>query len=115
MKNVSVEKIIYAVFRRLEKAMDDDEQDPNIKQDVGYEAFGISEKRWSNIILEMQNAGLIKGVDIIGNGNQGYNTIHVNRAMITFSGRKYLKENSILAKSCEAAKELREWIKMLKP
>ncbi len=115
MKNISVEKIIYAVLRRLAKAMDEDEKIPKFNQDIGHEAFGISEKKWTNIILDMKNAGYIDGIDIIEDGNEDYDKIHINRARITLPGRKYLKVNSILAKSYEAAKELREWIKMLKP
>ena|GEM_PF-7044291 len=112
MKNISVEKVMYAILRRFAKAMDEDEQNPNFSKDVGHEAFGISEKKWTNIILDMKNAGLIEGIDIIKNGNRDYDIVHINRAKITLLGRKYLKDNNIFAKSYAVAKELREWIKL---
>ena len=113
-KDISVEKVIYAMLRRFAKAMDEDEQNPNFN-DIRHEAFGVSIGKWTNIVRDMFKSGYIEGIDIIPDGNSDYDIIHIDRAKITLQGREYLKENSIWAKTYEAIKEVREWVQIIKP
>lgn len=112
MGHISIEKVIYAILKRYEKAMENDEQNIDFSKEIGPGFFDISKKQWTNIFLDIQKAGYIEGIHEIEDGNKDYNIIHINQAKITLLGRKYLKDNSSFAKTYNIAKELRDWVKL---
>ncbi|WP_352404523.1 YjcQ family protein [Sporanaerobacter acetigenes] len=100
-------KVIYKMLERLEKAMDEERFDWH---EIDHEAFGISELKWTRIILLMQERGLIDGFSLVHMMGQTYPGIKPIDPRITFEGLEYLAENSNTAKIINVAKLLKDTI-----
>ena len=101
-------KAIYKILERLDKAQDEDR--PDFK-DISAKSLGISEKRWTNVLLMMKDARLVDGITV--NGPFGQNCeymIIIDNAKITLYGLKWLDENSATNKILKAAKEIKDLI-----
>ncbi len=93
-------RAVYKILSALEKAMDLPEFD--IMQ-VGPEALGVSQERWSRYLEMMADVGYIKGVTFQANV-LGETAANAKNIRITLKGLEYLQENSIMRKIYNAAR-----------
>ena len=83
---------VYVILRTLERAMDG-----NLDHEkLSAESLGVSEARRRNLLIAMQDEGLIKGV---WHGNSaGGMSIRIDNIEITFHGLEYLTTSELMKK-----------------
>lgn len=85
-------KAIYRILQALDKCLDYEKADIAL---FSAKALGISERRWENYLLMLQNAGYITGVSftlMLG----GESVVNVEEIAITLKGLEYLSSNSAM-------------------
>lgn len=74
-----------------------------------FEDYGLSEKQFAHIILDLQEKRYIKGAIPIQDLS-GYEGCNLSRAYVTLDGLQFLHDNSALMKTYKGLKEVRDWI-----
>lgn len=95
-------KVIYLILRILEKALDG-QVDP---EELSPEKLGITPTRRARLLLMMQEAGYISGVQVIR--VIGMEDVRVDNIHITLKGLEYLEENSLMKKACRMLKDIKD-------
>ncbi|MDW0115066.1 YjcQ family protein [Sporosarcina saromensis] len=94
-------KLIYSILKEIDKG-----NEPSFKNyDVTLEQFGE--------VLEMMASGNLIENAIVQRGGIGNKVIytHLTHTKVTMGGLQYLEDNSGWAKTYNAIKEIRDWIK----
>lgn len=92
-------KAIYKILLALERAMDLSEFDV-----AGLQMEGVSTERLHRYLEMLQDAGLIKNVDLYISVTGDLCLRNSRRIRITLKGLEYLQENAIMKKIYNAAK-----------
>ena len=72
------------------------------------EDYGLSEKQFAHIILDLQDKGYIKGALLVRTlSTEG---CKISEAYVTLDGLQFLHDNSALMKTYRGLKEVRDWI-----
>ena len=100
-------KVIYRILKYLEAAMDADEL---LVEAFTSKVLGVTEARWRQIIVLMQDGGYIKGVNIVKAFGGEIVHVDIERMAITLAGLEYLSDNSMMKKMANAAKGIAEVI-----
>lgn len=95
-------KVIYLILRILERALDGRVDLYDLSP--GY--LGVSQKRRDHLLLMMQEAGYISGVQVIR--AIGMEDVRVDNIHITLKGLEYLEENSLMKKACRMLKDIKD-------
>ncbi len=95
-------KIIYKILRLLDKNKGDENFDYKV---ISPFAFGIPYSEWEQIMIELQEAGYIRGIVYKKNlQDKFYHILEPISPSITLKGMEYLAENSMMAKARDALK-----------
>ncbi len=102
-------RCIYKILKTLEKAMDYEEFDYSV---LSAEQLRISEPRFEKLLIQMQKAGYIEGLNVYCfASDKGNPKIRFPiKPAITIAGLEYLKENKMMKKMAEVAKGVIEII-----
>ena len=95
-------KVIYLILRILERALDGQVD----TYDLSPGCLGVSQKRRDHLLLMMQEAGYISGVQVIR--AIGMEDVRVDNIHITLKGLEYLEENSLMKKACRMLKDIKD-------
>lgn len=91
-------KAIYKILLSLEKAMD------HPAFDINTLVLDVSTERLNRYLEMLQDAGLIKGVDLFADVTGEQHLINPRKIRITLKGLEYLQENSIMKRMYQAAR-----------
>lgn len=96
------DKIIYSILKELENGNEPTAND-----------YEITLEQFGDIVEQIVDSNLIKNAQVIraGIGNK-VKMVFLKHAKITDEGYRYLRENSVWAKTYKGLKEFREWIKL---
>ncbi len=89
--------VMYKILAYLYACMKDGEKPGSNKYSAAF--LGINQPYWSNIMAELANRRLIKGVTVSSTSDGDF--IHVGDIRITMEGVEFLMENSMMAKAKE--------------
>lgn len=95
-------KVIYLILRILERALDG-QLDP---YDLSPGCLGVNQKRRDHLLLMMQEAGYIAGVQVIR--AIGIEDIRLDNIHITLKGLEYLEDNTMMKKACRMLKDIKD-------
>lgn len=97
-------KLIYQILTLLDKYLDHD--DPDWSK-LSAEHFKVTEKRFTNIMLMLYEAGYIDGIEPIPLGGNAYDFKPINPS-ITLRGMEYLEENTTMKKAYRLLKGIKD-------
>lgn len=101
-------KIMYKILKILDESMDLDEFDPT---GISPEALGCTVQRRDRLLIKMQEAGYISGLQIKRFMRQEAFIASPIMPEITINGIQFLHENSMMRKAANIAKGIIETIK----
>lgn len=101
-------RIIYRILKFLQQNMDFEDFD-----DEGFNAehFGTNENRFHALLMELQDAGYIKGLRIVQYIRQPEHIQQPMRPKITLKGLEYLQENSLMKQAAALAKGIKDIVR----
>ena len=102
-------KIMYKILKILDESMDLDEFDPT---GISPEALGCTVQRRDRLLIKMQEAGYISGLQIKRFMRQEAFIASPIMPEITINGIQFLHENSMMRKAANIAKGIIETIKV---
>jgi len=94
---MNTKKLRYAILKEISKG----------NKDLSENDFKITEYEFDEAIRFLDREGYLKGIPYA----DGRPLLFEESAYLTEKGEEYLQENTILAKSYQTAKEIRDWIK----
>ena len=100
--------VIYKILKALEKAMDYDEFDIAM---ISCERLNISHQRWEKILIMLAKAGYIE--DVVFDQCEGDYSPKLEkpiRPVITLKGLEYLSENTLMKKTANIVRGLKETV-----
>lgn len=101
-------KVMYRVLKYLQAALDCDETDPEA---FSTKRLKVSENRLEQLLIIMQDEGLIKGLTITRTmSDSKRHIVEPIKPEITLKGLEYLQENSMMKKAANLAKGVREML-----
>lgn len=100
-------KAIYKVLQALERSMDLPAFDIS---ELALDAMGVSTERQYRYLEMLQDAGLIKNVELYTNREGGLCLENPGGIRITLNGLEYLRENAIMKRLHNAAKGITDLI-----
>lgn len=95
-------RIIYRILKLLQQSMDFDSEGFNA------ERFGTNPNRFQALLIQLQRAGYIEGLDIVQYIRQPEHIEPPMHPKITLKGLEYLQENSMMKKAAAIAKGIKE-------
>ena len=98
-------RIIYRILKYLQQSMDFEEFDC-----AGFtaERFGTNPNRFQALLIQLQKAGFIEGLNIVRYIRQPERIEPPMEPHITLQGLEYLQENSLMKKAAAFAKGVKE-------
>ena len=98
-------RIIYRILKYLQQSMDFEEFDC-----AGFtaERFGTNPNRFQALLIQLQKAGFIEGLNIVRYIRQPERIEPPMEPHITLQGLEYLQENSLMKKAAAFAKGFKE-------
>ncbi len=99
--------IIYKILSALEKAMDNEDFDPDL---ISPERLNVSKERRDKLLIEMQKEGYISGITVKQYIRQPAFIQEPISPHITIKGLEYLAENSMMKKVANLAKGIADII-----
>lgn len=101
-------KVIYRILKALEQAMDYEEFDVN---KISHTKMNISYQRWERIMIMLAKSGYIEGVIYDQCGSEYCPHIEEPiQPVITLKGLEYLEENSLMRKTANVMKGIKDTI-----
>ena len=98
-------RIIYRILKFLQQSMDFEDFD---SESFTAEHFGTNQNRFEALLIELQEAGYIKGLRIVQYIRQPEHIQQPLRPKITLKGLEYLNENSLMKQAAAFAKGIKE-------
>ena len=98
-------RIIYRILKHLQQSMDFEEFD---YASFTAERFGTNPNRFQALLIQLQNAGYIEGLNIVQYIRQPEHIEPPMEPRITLQGLEYLQENSLMKKAAAFAKGVKE-------
>lgn len=105
-------RIIYRILKFLQQSMDFEELD---SEGFHAERFGTNSNRFQALLIQLQRAGYIEGLDIVQYIRQPEYIEPPMHPKITLKGLEYLQENSLMKKAAALAKGLKDAVDIVKP
>nr|DAE36091.1 MAG TPA: YjcQ protein [Caudoviricetes sp.] len=98
-------RIIYRILKLLQQSMDFEDFDSE-----GFNAgrFGTNPNRFQALLIQLQRAGYIEGLDIVQYIRQPEHIEPPMHPKITLKGLEYLQENSMMKQAAAFAKGIKE-------
>lgn len=100
-------RIIYRILKFLQQSMDFEEFD---REGFNAQRFGTNENRFHALLIQLQNAGYIEGLNIVQYIRQPKHIEPPIEPKITLKGLEYLEENSLMKQCAALAKGIKEVI-----
>lgn len=100
-------RIIYRILKYLCESMDYEEFD---SESFTASMFGTNENRFNALLIQLQESGYIKGLNIKQYARQTIRIIPPLTPRITLKGLEYLNDNSMMKKAANLAKGITEII-----
>lgn len=98
-------RIIYRILKFLQQSMDFEEFD---SENFTAERFGTNPNRFQALLIQLQKAGYIEGLNIVQYIRQPVSIQPPMRPSITLKGLEYLQENSLMKQAAAFAKGIKE-------
>lgn len=97
---MKAKKVLYALLKEIKEG-----------NKVTAELLSVTDEEFATVVEYAKDKNYIKNALVLrgGQGNKVL-TIAVDDANITFEGKVFLDENSILSKGYKGLKEIREWL-----
>lgn len=105
-------RIIYRILKLLQQSMDFEDFD---SEGFTAERFGTNPNRFQALLIQLQRAGYIEGLDIVQYIRQPEHIEPPMQPKITLKGLEYLQENSMMKKAAAFAKGLKDAVDIVKP
>ena len=97
--------IIYRILKFLQQSMDFEDFD---SEGFTAERFGTNPNRFQALLIQLQRAGYIEGLDIVQYIRQPEHIETPMHPKITLKGLEYLQENSLMKQAAALAKDIKE-------
>lgn len=98
-------RIIYRILKFLQQSMDFEDFD---SEGFNAERFGTNPNRFQALLIQLQRAGYIEGLDIVQYIRQPERIEPPMHPKITLKGLEYLQENSMMKQAAAFAKGIKE-------
>ena len=98
-------RIIYRILKFLQQSMDFEDFD---SEGFTAEHFGTNPNRFEALLMELQDAGYIKGLQIVQYIRQPEHIQQPMRPKITLKGLEYLNENSLMKQAAAFARGIKD-------
>lgn len=98
-------RIIYRILKFLQQSMDFEDFD---SEGFTAERFGTNPNRFHALLLQLQKAGYIDGLNIVRYTRQPEHIQPPMRPVITLQGLEYLQENSLMKQAAALAKGIKD-------
>ncbi len=105
-------RIIYRILKLLQQSMDFEDFDSEV---FTAERFGTNPNRFQALLIQLQRAGYIEGLDIVQYIRQPEHIELPMHPKITLKGLEYLQENSMMKKAAAIAKGIKDAVDIVKP
>lgn len=100
-------RIIYRILKFLQQSMDFEEFD---REGFNAQRFSTNENRFHALLIQLQNAGYIEGLNIVQYIRQPKHIEPPIEPKITLKGLEYLEENSLMKQCTALAKGIKDVI-----